>query len=50
MLIIAEDFESEPLTAMIINKLQNGLKLVAVKTPIFNGKEYLEDISIITGS
>lgn len=34
---------------MVINKLQNGLKIVAVKAPIVNGKDYLEDLAIFTG-
>ena len=34
---------------MVINKLQNGLKVVGVKAPIIQGREYLEDIAIFTG-
>ena len=50
MIIVAEDFETEALTTMVINKLQNGLKIVAVKAPILSGKDYLEDIAIFTGA
>jgi chaperonin GroEL len=50
VIIIAQDFEAEPLSTMVVNKLQTGLKIVAVKLPIINGREYLEDISIFTGS
>lgn len=49
LVIVAQDFEAEPLTTMVINKLQNGLKLVAVKAPIANGTAYLEDIAVFTG-
>lgn len=49
-MIIANEFEAEPLTNLVINKLQNNLKIVAVKTPIFLGREYLDDISVLTGS
>ena len=34
---------------MVINKLQNQLKVVAVKAPLIQGREYLEDIAIFTG-
>lgn len=50
LVIVAEDFEAEPLTAMVINKLQNGLKIVAIKAPIVNGSAYLEDIAVFTGA
>lgn len=49
MVIIAHDFEAEVLTTMVINKLQNGLKIVAVKAPIAGPKDFLEDIAIFTG-
>ena len=49
MIIIAHDFDAEVLTTMVINKLQNGLKLMAVKAPIAGPKDFLEDIAIFTG-
>lgn len=50
LVIVAQDFEAEALTTMVINKLQNGMKLVAVKAPIVGGDDYLEDIAIFTGA
>lgn len=41
MVIIAQDFEAEALTTMVVNKLQNALKIVAVKAPIISGQDYL---------
>jgi chaperonin GroEL len=41
LVIIAQDFEAEALTTMVVNKLQNSLKIVAVKAPIILTQEYL---------
>ena len=51
LLIIAEDVEGEALTALIVNLLQTGLKVCAVKAPGFGDrrKAMLEDIAILTG-
>ena len=51
IVIIAEDVDSEPLTAMILNRLKSGFKIVAVKSPGFgdNRKNVLYDIAISTG-
>lgn len=51
IVIIAEDIESEALTAMILNRLKSGFKIVAVKSPGFgdNRKNVLYDIAITTG-
>ncbi len=51
LLIIAEDVEGEALTALIVNLLQSGLKICAVKAPGFGDrrKAMLEDIAILTG-
>ena len=35
--MIAEDVESEPLAALILNKLKGVLKVCCVKTPGFGG-------------
>jgi chaperonin GroEL len=49
LVLVAQDFEAEALTTMVVNKLQNQLKVVAVKAPIVSGKEFLLDIAIFTG-
>ena len=41
LVLVAQDFEAEALTTMVVNKLQNQLKVVAVKAPIVSGKEFL---------
>jgi len=50
-LIIAEDVDSEALTALVVNRLRAQLKICAVKAPGFGDrrKEMLEDIAILTG-
>lgn len=50
MIIMAQEFEAEPLSTIVINKLKTGLNIVAIKTPIVNGRDYLEDISILSGA
>ncbi|MCG8569857.1 MAG: chaperonin GroEL [Spirochaetes bacterium] len=51
LLIIAEDIEGEALTALVVNLIQSGLKVCAVKAPGFGDrrKAMLEDIAILTG-
>jgi chaperonin GroEL len=51
LLIIAEDFESEVLASLIVNRLKSNLKICAVKAPSFgdNRKSILQDIAIFTG-
>lgn len=52
ILIIAEDFENEVLTALIVNKLRGTLNACAVKAPSFGEKrkELLKDIAVVSGA
>ena len=51
LVIIADDFETEVLSTLIVNKLRGILNVVGVKAPGFGDyrKEVLEDIAILTG-
>ena len=51
MVIIADDFENEALSTLILNKLRGVLNIVGVKAPSFGDKrkEMLQDIAILTG-
>ena len=51
LLVIAEDVDSEALSALILNRIRVGLKICAVKAPGFGDrrKALLEDIAILTG-
>lgn len=50
LLIICEDLGDEMLKTMIVNKMQNGFKVCAIKLPTFGGSKELvmEDIAILT--
>jgi chaperonin GroEL len=52
ILVIADSFSTEVLTLIVINKLQGGAKIVAVKVPGFGDrkKEMVEDIAVLTGA
>lgn len=51
LVIVAEDVEGDLLAALVINKLQGVLKVVAVKSPGFGDrrKALMEDMAILTG-
>lgn len=52
LLIIAEDFEGDVISTLVINKLRGTLKVAAVKAPGFGDrrKAMMEDIAILTGA
>ncbi|MGB1097256.1 MAG: chaperonin GroEL, partial [Acholeplasmataceae bacterium] len=52
LLLIAEDFENEVTSTLIVNKLRGTFNVVATKAPGFgdNQKEMLHDIAILTGA
>lgn len=51
LIIIAEDFDGEPLSVLVVNKLKIGLPVAAVKAPGFGDfrKNSLLDMAIATG-
>ena len=51
LVIIAEDFENEALSALILNKLRGILNVVGIKAPGFGDKrkEMLQDLAVLTG-
>jgi chaperonin GroEL len=51
LLIVAEDLDTEPLAALVVNKLRGALKVAAVKAPGFGDRRrmMLEDLAVLTG-
>ena len=51
LVIIADDFENEVLSTLILNKLRGILNVVGIKAPGFgdNRNDILEDIAVLTG-
>jgi len=51
LLVVAEDVEGEPLTALVVNKLRGILQVCAVKAPGFGDrrKAMLQDMGVLTG-
>lgn len=51
LVIIADDFENEALSTLVLNKLRGILNVVAIKAPGFGDKrkETLQDIAVLTG-
>jgi len=52
LLLIAEDFEQEVISTLVVNKLRGTFNVVATKAPGFgdNQKEMLQDIAILTNA
>lgn len=52
LLLVADDYENEVISTIIVNKLRGTFNVVATKAPGFgdNSKELLNDIAIMTGA
>ena len=51
LLIIADDITNDALSTLVINKLQGGMKVCAIKAPDFGDvrKKSIDDIALLTG-
>lgn len=52
LVIIADDFEGDALTTLVVNKLRGAFKVLALKAPGFGDrkKAMLEDIAVLVGA
>ncbi|AWD33091.1 chaperone GroEL [Candidatus Fokinia solitaria] len=52
LMLIAEDFDNDVITMLLVNKMRGSLKVVPVKAPGFGDrrKAVMEDIAVITGA
>lgn len=52
LLLIAENYENEAISSLVLNKLRGAFNVVATKAPGFGDKqkEMLEDIAVLTGA
>ena len=52
LLIIAENVDAEALSTLVLNKVKNNFKIVAIKSPSFGDfrKNILDDLLIMTGA
>ena len=50
ILIIANEIDPDLLSTLIINRINNGLKICVVKSPFYKRHEMLEDIVAVTGA
>ena len=52
LLLVAEDFENEVVSTLVVNKLRGTFNVVATKAPGFgdNQKELLQDIAVLCGA
>ena len=50
--IVAEEVEGQLLAALIMNRMRNGMKIAAIKAPMYGEerRSLLEDLSIVTGA
>lgn len=52
LVIVADDIEGQVLPTLILNKMQRGFKVVAIKAPAYSDRraQILEDLSALTGA
>jgi chaperonin GroEL len=52
LLIVAEDFDGDALSTLVVNRLRGTLKVAAVKSPGFGDrrKAMMQDIAVLTGA
>ncbi|MBQ8468549.1 MAG: chaperonin GroEL [Clostridia bacterium] len=52
LLIIAEDYETEVVTMLVVNKLRGNLNVIATKAPNFadRRKNFLDDLCLLSGA